>query len=169
MVIELVFCAGLVLASCANQAVQVSLASPVESKSPVADSRVVFSNCGNLEQMQQSLSEKAQVTITTTIEDYATAVKTGEKVAIPDDQIKELTVKIQDTYQQAINDAKIKVEQTVLKIPGDRIHHYQILWKRQTFSADVIFNMDNQDFTTAYTCVMDIPEAVFSTELICTG
>ena len=75
--------------------------------------------------------------------EVVSGLKTGEKVAIPDDQIKELTVKIQDTYQQAINDAKIKVEQTVLKIPGDRIHHYQILWKRQTFSADVIFNMDN--------------------------
>jgi len=164
-----VFLVALVLAGCSSQPVQVSLANPAEAESPLPGKKAILSNCGTQEETQHSLAEQAQVEVSTTVEDTATAVKTGQKMAIPADLKSQLMVKIQETYQQVIDEARTKVEQTILKIPGDRIHHYDITWTRQSYSAEVTFNLQNELFTAGYTCAVDTPEASFSAELICTG
>ena len=93
------------------------MATPVAQNSSQSEKYVVVSNCGTLEELHRSLAEEAQVSITVTVDDPATAVDTGEKTAIPEATQKQIISKIEAAYQQVIAEAKDTVEQTILTIP----------------------------------------------------
>jgi len=170
IILEIVItCTVLVLAGCSAQSMQVSMATPVAQNSSQSEKYVVVSNCGTLEELHRSLAEEAQVSITVTVDDPATAVDTGEKTAIPEATQKQIISKIEAAYQPVIAEAKATVEQTILTIPGQRVYHFYIKWKRQSYLSEITFNLNGKPYSTQYTCAVDTPEASMSAQLICTG
>jgi len=119
--------------------------------------------------MHRSLAEEAQVIQTIHISDTASRIDHREKLQLNDSLKKKLSTNIEKTYQAHLDEAIEKVHQTDLVIPGQRIRHFTISWKQQTYHSEILFEIDNQRYVATYTCTFEIPEALQSAELICTG
>lgn len=119
--------------------------------------------------MRRSLAEEAEVMRTITVSDTASAVQSGESLVLSGEQKSRLIQAIEQAYQQIFDAAQKKVSETILVIPGDRVHYLQIYWNQQVYNAEITFFEAGLHYSAAYTCTIETPESRFDAELICTG
>jgi hypothetical protein len=157
----------LLLTSCQEQPVQVSLVEP--SITQMETQKVELRNCESKAEMRKNLSEVVTIDQEITISPTATSIETGDKLEISTQLRQQLEAEVNQAYHQLTKQARQELEKAELIVPVGKIRTFEVAWEKHLYSSKLSFSQDNNRYSADYTYLICIPQVLGYVEMSCTA